>query len=89
MEANYFVHDSSYIDENVSIGASTRIWHFCHIMSNAKIGKHSILGQNVFIGPSVIIGNKNKIQNNVSVYSGVETEDDVFYWPLCCLHECN
>ncbi len=77
----YFVHESSYIDENVEIGEGTRIWHFCHISKGAKIGKNCILGQNVFVGPDVKIGDKCKIQNNVSVYEGVTLEDYVFCGP--------
>lgn len=77
----YFVHESSYIDENVEIGEDTKIWHFCHVLRNTKIGKSCIVGQNVMIGPNVRIGNHVKIQNNVSVYKGVEIEDDVFCGP--------
>lgn len=80
---NYFIHESSYIDENVEIGEDTKIWHFCHIQSGAKIGKKCSLGQNVNISNNVIIGNGVKIQNNVAVYEGVEIEDDVFCGPSC------
>lgn len=77
----YFIHESSYVDEPCSIGANTRIWHFCHVMENAVIGESCNIGQNVVIGAGVIIGNGVKIQNNVSVYSGVTLEDDVFCGP--------
>lgn len=80
---DYFVHESSYIDENVSIGAGTKVWHFCHILSGAAIGERCSLGQNVNIGNNVKIGNHVKIQNNVSVYEGVELEDYVFCGPSC------
>ncbi|MCX7795406.1 MAG: N-acetyltransferase, partial [bacterium] len=80
-DADYFIHESSYIDEPVEIGEGTKIWHFCHILKNVTIGKNCILGQNVMIGPNVKIGNNVKIQNNVSVYEGVELEDDVFCGP--------
>ncbi len=80
---NYFIHESSYIENNVTIGENTKIWHFCHIMDGAKIGNNCQLGQNVFVGKSVIIGNHVKIQNNVSVYQDVEVEDDVFLGPSC------
>jgi UDP-2-acetamido-3-amino-2,3-dideoxy-glucuronate N-acetyltransferase len=78
---SYFVHESSYIDENVKIGDGTSIWHFSHVMSNVMIGEKCSLGQNVHIGPNVRIGNNVKIQNNVSVYEGVTLEDDVFCGP--------
>jgi len=77
----YFVHESSYIDENVEIGEGTKIWHFSHIQSGARIGKNCSIGQNVNIGNNVVIGNNVKIQNNVSVYEGVILEDYVFCGP--------
>ncbi len=79
--ADYFVHESSYIDEGVSIGAGTRIWHFCHVQSGARLGENCTLGQNVNVAGNVRIGNGVKIQNNVSVYEGVELEDEVFCGP--------
>ncbi len=75
------IHPSSYVDTPVRIGAGTRIWHFCHIMSGSVIGRNCIIGQNVAIGPQVTIGNGCKIQNNVSIYKGVTLEDDVFCSP--------
>lgn len=78
---NYFVHKSSYIDDNVKIGKGTKIWHFCHIQKGVKIGENCTLGQNVNISNNVKIGNGVKIQNNVSVYEGVELEDYVFCGP--------
>jgi len=77
----YFIHESSIVDENVSIGDDSKIWHFSHILKNTKIGKNCNIGQNVVIGPNVTIGNNVKIQNNVSVYEGVTLEDDVFCGP--------
>lgn len=79
--ASFFVHESSYVDDGVIIGEGTKIWHFCHIMSGAKIGEKCNIGQNVVISPDVIIGNCVKIQNNVSVYTGVIVEDDAFLGP--------
>lgn len=77
----YFVHESSYVDDNVEIGEGTKIWHFCHIQSNAVIGNECSLGQNVNIANDVKLGNGVKIQNNVTVYQGVELEDYVFCGP--------
>ncbi len=79
----YFVHESSYVDDGVKIGDSTKVWHFCHIQSGAVIGEKCSLGQNVNISNNVVIGNEVKIQNNVSVYEGVEIEDGVFLGPSC------
>ena len=81
MEKNYFIHQSSYIDEPCEIGEGTRIWHFSHVMAGSKIGRRCNIGQNVVILPEVVIGDNVKIQNNVSVYTGVELEDDVFCGP--------
>lgn len=80
---SYFVHESSYIDDDVVIGDGTKIWHFCHVQSGAVIGKDCSLGQNVNISNRVKIGDRVKIQNNVSVYEGVELEDGVFCGPSC------
>ena len=80
-DSNFFIHPSSIIDNGAQIGAGTKIWHFCHLMPNCKIGERCILGQNVYIDNNVQIGNGVKIQNNVSVYNGVILEDDVFLGP--------
>lgn len=79
----YFVHPSSYVDEDVQIGEGTQIWHFSHILKGSRIGKHCKIGQNVVIGPKVSIGNGCKIQNNVSIYEGVTLEEEVFCGPSC------
>lgn len=81
MTEEYFVHESSYIDEGVTIGAGTKVWHFCHVQGGAVIGKNCTLGQNVNVAGNVRIGDGVKIQNNVSVYEGVELEDHVFCGP--------
>lgn len=83
MEKKYFVHESSYVDDNVKIGDGTKIWHFSHVMSNSEMGEKCNIGQNVVISPGVKLGNGVKIQNNVSVYTGVICEDDVFLGPSC------
>jgi len=78
---NFFIHESSFVDENVQIGKGTKIWHFSHIQSGGVIGVGCILGQNVNVGNNVKMGNYCKIQNNVSIYEGVELEDYVFCGP--------
>lgn len=80
-QPDWFVHESSYVDEDVVIGPGTRIWHFSHIQSGARIGARCSLGQNVNISNQVIIGDGVKIQNNVTVYEGVTLEDHVFCGP--------
>src|SRR5687768_5199381 len=79
--ASVYVHPSAYADEGCRIGENTKIWHFCHVMSKAVIGKNCSLGQNVFVANNVTIGDNAKIQNNVSLYEGVICEDDVFLGP--------
>ena len=84
-----FVHESSYVDDNVSIGSGTKVWHFSHILSNCDIGEDCSIGQNVVIGPNVSVGSRVKIQNNVSVYEGVILEDGVFCGPSCVFTNVN
>jgi UDP-2-acetamido-3-amino-2,3-dideoxy-glucuronate N-acetyltransferase len=77
----YVVHPTAVIDESVTIGAGTKIWHFSHVLSHSRIGERCTIGQNVVIGPKVTVGDGCKIQNNVSLYQGVTLEDDVFCGP--------
>lgn len=77
----YFAHDTAVVDQPCRIGDGTRIWHFCHVMTGAEIGRDCNLGQNVFVATGVRIGDRVKIQNNVSVYEGVTLEDEVFCGP--------
>ena len=78
---NFFVHESSYVDNNVKIGKNTSVWHFSHLQSGSKIGNSCSIGQNVNIGNNVKIGDFVKIQNNVSIYEGIIIEDYVFCGP--------
>ena len=78
---DYFAHETAVIDDGVTIGAGTRIWHFCHIMTGCRIGENCNLGQNVVVSPEVVLGKNVKVQNNVSIYTGVICEDDVFLGP--------
>ncbi len=82
---DYFVHETAYVDEPCEIGKGTKIWHFSHIMKEARIGENCILGQNVNVAGGVVIGNNVKIQNNVSIYTGTIVEGDVFLGPSCVL----
>ena len=80
-EKEYFAHETAIIDPGCRIGKETKIWHFCHIMTDCKIGEYCNIGQNVFISSKVILGNNVKVQNNVSIYTGVICDDDVFLGP--------
>jgi UDP-2-acetamido-3-amino-2,3-dideoxy-glucuronate N-acetyltransferase len=81
--SDFFVHESSCVDDGATIGSGTKIWHFCHVMPGAEIGERCSLGQNVVVMPGTKIGTNVKIQNNVSIYEGVILEDDVFCGPSC------
>ncbi|MFQ5733345.1 MAG: DapH/DapD/GlmU-related protein [Planctomycetaceae bacterium] len=85
MSDGYFVHESACVDEPCEIGAGTKIWHFSHVMADARLGERCILGQNVHVASGVVIGGNVKIQNNVSLYTGCIVEDDVFLGPSCVL----
>ena len=79
--AHYFAHESSFVDDNVSIGDNTKVWHFSHVLSGSTIGENCSFGQNCVVGPNVTIGSGVKVQNNISIYQGVEVKDDVFLGP--------
>jgi UDP-2-acetamido-3-amino-2,3-dideoxy-glucuronate N-acetyltransferase len=79
--ADYYVHESSYVDAGAVVGRGTKIWHFSHVMPGAVIGERCNLGQNVVVMPGTRLGNNVKVQNNVSIYEGVTLEDDVFCGP--------
>lgn len=81
MEEKNFIHPSSFVDEGAVIGEGTKVWHFCHIQGTARIGRNCSLGQNVNVAG--IVGDGCRIQNNVSIYEGVELEDNVFCGPSC------
>lgn len=80
---DYFLHETSVVDEGTEIGAGTQIWHFCHISKNSRLGANCRLGQNVYVDANVTIGAGCKLQNNVSIYNGVTLEDEVFCGPSC------
>lgn len=81
--SDYFVHESSYVDDGAVIGEGTKVWHFTHVMGGARIGKKCVLGQNVNVGSKAVLGDRVKVQNNVSLYDDVVLEDDVFCGPSC------
>ncbi len=81
--SDYFVHESSYVDQPCTIGAGTKIWHFSHIMRDCEIGENCNIGQNVVVLPGVKLGRGVRVQNNVSIYTGVICEDYAFLGPSC------
>jgi UDP-2-acetamido-3-amino-2,3-dideoxy-glucuronate N-acetyltransferase len=81
----YSAHATAVVDEGADIGPGTNIWHFCHVMAGARIGKDCVLGQNVFVAAGAVLGDRVRVQNNVSIYDGVAIEDDVFIGPSAVL----
>ncbi|MCH7471440.1 N-acetyltransferase [bacterium] len=81
--SDYFVHETALVDEGATIGAGTKVWHFCHICKGASVGRRCVLGQNCYVDRNVTIGDNVKIQNNVSIYTGVKVEDHAFLGPSC------
>ena len=81
--SDYFVHESSYVDQPCKIGRATKIWHFCHIMQGCEIGENCNLGQNIVVHGDVKLGDGCKVQGNVLICSGVECERGVFVGPSC------
>ena len=82
---SYFSHPTAVVDPPVTIGEGTKIWHFAHILSGARIGRRCIFGQNTMVADGVVIGDNVKVQNNVAIYTGTTIEDDVFLGPSCVL----
>ena len=83
--SSFYVHPTAIIDDNVTIGDGTKIWHFAHICSGARLGNGCIFGQNTMVANDVMIGSNVKVQNNVAIYTGITIEDDVFLGPSCVL----
>ena len=81
MEQDYFAHETAVIDAGCSIGKDCKIWHFSHIMTGSVMGEKCSIGQNVVVSPDVVLGKNVKVQNNISIYTGVICEDDVFLGP--------
>ena len=79
--AQAYVHETAICDPDSQIGPRTKIWHFCHIMAGARVGRDCSFGQNCFVGALVVVGDRVRVQNNVSLYDGVVLEDDVFCGP--------
>ena len=84
-QQSFFVHETACVDDGALVGPGTKIWHFAHVMSGARIGRDCIFGQNTHVASDVVIGDNVKVQNNVSIYTGTIIEDDVFLGPSCVL----
>jgi len=75
------IHYSAICESGASIGSGTKVWHFCHVVAGARVGRDCVIGQGCFVSGSARIGNGVRLQNHVSVYDGVELEDFVFCGP--------
>lgn len=81
MPKNVMIHETAFVDDEEAIGEGTMVWHFCHVMKGAKIGKNVVLGQNVFVAGGAVVSDGCRIQNNVSLYGGVKLMENVFCGP--------
>lgn len=66
---------------NPNIPESTRIWQFCVIFPECRIGEHCNICANVLIENKVEIGNHVTIKSGVQIWDGVTLEDNVFVGP--------
>lgn len=78
-----WIHESAVVDPGCTIGEGTRVWHFAHVVTGARVGRDCTLGQGVYVAATVVVGDRCKVQNHVSLYDGVELEDEVFLGPSC------
>jgi UDP-2-acetamido-3-amino-2,3-dideoxy-glucuronate N-acetyltransferase len=81
VEAAVRIHATAVVDVGAVVGEGTAIWHFSHVMSGARLGRNCVVGQGAFIASTAVVGNRVKLQNQVSIFDGVELEDDVFCGP--------
>ncbi len=81
-DADQYVHPTAVVNDGAVIGVRTKIWHFTHVMSGARIGNDCVIGQGCYVA-NVTIGDGVRVQNNVSIYDGVTLEDAVFCGPSC------
>jgi UDP-2-acetamido-3-amino-2,3-dideoxy-glucuronate N-acetyltransferase len=78
---HYYAHPTAVVDEGATLGEGTKVWHFCHIMPGAVVGRRCSFGQNCFVGDRARLGDNVRVQNNVSLYDDVVIDDDVFVGP--------
>ena len=75
------IHPTALVEEGAQVGAETKIWHRSHVREGARIGDRCTVGFCVYVDTDVVVGDDCKIQNHVSLYRGVELEDEVFVGP--------
>ena len=76
-----YVHESALIEEGVTIGDGSRIWHDVHVRKGASIGERCILGKGVYVDADVPIGDDCKLQNYACIYRGARLGRGVFAGP--------
>lgn len=76
-----WIEPSATISPEAHLGEGVQIWHQAHVMAGAVIGAGSVLGHAVFVGRGVRVGRGCRVQNHVSLFEGVELDDDVFVGP--------
>lgn len=80
MEPKTYIHPSSFV-ESKYIQQNTKIWQFCVILPQARIGKDCNICSHCLIENDVIIGDRVTIKSGVQIWDGTQIEDDVFIGP--------
>ena len=75
-----FIHKLSDVKTS-DIGRGTRIWQFCVVMDDVRIGCDCNVCAQVLIENGVTIGNRVTVKSGVQLWSGTIVEDDVFIGP--------
>ncbi len=78
------VHGTADLEDDVTVGSGTSIWHRAQVRTGARIGRDCVIGRDVFIDEGVSVGDRVKIQNGALIYHGVTVEDGVFIGPHVC-----
>lgn len=75
-----YIHALSDV-QTQDIGEGTRIWQFCVVLKDAKIGKHCNICAQVLIENDVIIGDNVTVKSGVQLWDGLRVKDNVFIGP--------
>lgn len=67
--------------QSSTIGSGTRIWQYCVVLQEARIGLDCNICSHVFIENDVVIGDRVTVKCGVQLWDGITVEDDVFIGP--------
>jgi len=76
----FSIHPLSDV-QTKQIGSNTRIWQFCVVLPNAKIGANCNICAQVLIENDVVIGDNVTVKSGVQLWDGVRIENNVFIGP--------